>query len=254
MRLSLVTTLWRHSHPWKTRALRDEVEQCLKLITVDFGGGCSPSKALVMAELIRVYQLNITADIGVYRGRSLLPQALAHRMCGGGLVYGIDPWSAAEAHEEDLSTDVKARLDTFLATTDFDAMYRDVQALISQLELQQHCVLVRETSANAAQFFQAENVEFDLIHIDGNHDTRKVRSDVSLYLPRLRTGGFLLLDDVSWGSIRPVYQETATKLPLVFQRQDASNDYAVFWKETSLAKVQGLRCVLRFLGSRQNGA
>ena len=38
-----------------------------------------------MAELIRTFEMKLTVDIGVYRGRSLFPQALSHRECSGGI-------------------------------------------------------------------------------------------------------------------------------------------------------------------------
>jgi len=58
------------------RGLFTELEEILGEIKIDFGGGCSFEKAYVMAWLIANYQLKSTVDIGVYRGRSLFPQAL----------------------------------------------------------------------------------------------------------------------------------------------------------------------------------
>ena len=72
--------------------LRRELSHLLTKIPIDFGGGCSVRKAHVMAWLISRFQLKQSLDIGVYRGRSLLPQSLAHRLSGGGIAYGVDPW------------------------------------------------------------------------------------------------------------------------------------------------------------------
>jgi predicted O-methyltransferase YrrM len=53
---------------------------------------------------------------------------------------------------------------------------------------------------------------FDLVHIDGNHDTEVVTKDVELYLPRLNRKGFIILDDISWDSVKLTYQVLATRL------------------------------------------
>lgn len=48
---------------------------------------------------------------------------------------------------------------------------------------------------------------FDLIHIDGNHDTEYARADFNNCLPLLKTGGYLVMDDTSFTSVKPVCAE-----------------------------------------------
>jgi hypothetical protein len=230
-------------------SLRSEVAAVLALIPADFGGGCSVSKAYLMAWLIRKYDFKTTVDIGVYRGRSLFPQALAHRKATGGVVYGIDPWSALEAKEND-NPELKDAIDRFIDRTDFQSIYEEVEALNSKLCYEEHCVLLRQTSAAAASYFENANMFFDMIHVDGNHDTAKVMEDIELYLPRLKSSGFVILDDISWESVRPAYDEVFARTSLVFERIDAANDYAVFWNNTSRLGALFHRMVLRYIGSR----
>lgn len=208
--------------------LRHAVSALLAPIPLDFGGGCSASKAYVMAALIRALDMKTTLDIGVYRGRSLLPQALAHARHSGGVAYGVDPWSRAEAAEHD-NLALKDRIATFVATTDFDAIHAEVERLRHALGLGAHCTLVRATSAGAAERFRAERRTFDLIHIDGNHDTAPVLRDVEDYVPLLAAGGILVMDDVSWDSVQPACARVEARMPRLFQRIDAANDYAVYW-------------------------
>lgn len=209
------------------------ISEILEKIPADAGGGCSVSKAYVMATLIRKFDMKTTADIGVYRGRSLFPQALAHARFTGGVVYGVDPWSAEEAREEDLGFVDDARkeeLDRFIEQTDWQAIYERVEALREELGYDGHCALLRKTSAEAASYFEDEGISFDLVHVDGNHDTEKVVEDIELYMGRLRDGGFVVLDDISFKSVRPVYDELRSRTQLVYERvdQNYSNDYAVF--------------------------
>jgi hypothetical protein len=209
--------------------LRSQINELLSRVPLDFGGGCSASKAYVMATLIRELRLTASLDIGVYRGRSLLPQALAHRRYTGGIAYGVDPWSRQEALQRD-TADLRSALDRFVETTDFDAIYGDVQRLIKEAGLDANCSLVRKTSAAAAVHFRETGLTFGLIHIDGNHDTAVVVQDVRDFEPLLRPGGMLILDDVSWSSVRPAYDMIESRMRKLFQRVDAVNDYAVFWK------------------------
>jgi hypothetical protein len=232
-----------------SNALYDEVQRVLAGIPIDFGGGCSVSKAHVMAWLIHRFRLRTTLDIGVYRGRSLFPQAIAHARYSGGVVYGVDPWCAEEAREHD-HEELREELARFAETTDFEAIYQEVATFRRELDLANHCVLMRATSEQASMQFQQQAVLFDLIHIDGNHDTRVVMRDVELYRPLLAGNGFLVLDDVSWKSVRPAYWALREDVTLLLQRRDSQNDYAVFSNHGSRLDVAWLRVALAWHGRR----
>ena len=225
--------------------LRAEIAALLDQIIIDEGGGCRLSKAHLMAWLICRFHLKRTADIGVYRGRSLFPQALAHKRFTGGVVYGIDPWCAAEARQLDTPA-MRELLDRFANETDFQGIYEQIMGLMEQWEVKDHCILLRKTSVSAAGYFRKNGISLDLVHIDGNHDTRVVTKDVKLYLPLLNSGGFVVLDDVSWESVRPAYQMLTTTLQLINLQVDdnLTNDYAVFWKGDSVPIANALRLEL----------
>jgi hypothetical protein len=216
--------------------LHSQIVDLLAGIPLDFGGGCSASKAYLMASLIRELRLKTSLDIGVYRGRSLLPQALAHRRYTGGVAYGVDPWAKDDSRQSD-NPALKHDLDRFVETTDFEAIYRDVESLRKTAAVESHCALVRKTSAAAAAQFRERGMTFGLIHVDGNHDTAAVVQDVQDFVPLLQRDGILVMDDVSWDSIRPAYDMLAAIMPRLFQRIDAVNDYAVFWKTDTVPPV-----------------
>jgi SAM-dependent methyltransferase len=218
-----------------------DVEALLSRVKIDFGGGCSVTKAYLMARLIRDERLKTTLDIGVYRGRSLFPQALAHRQYTSGVVYGVDPWDAAEAVQEQAPEAIADKVKTWAAGTDLQNIYEEVVALTSTLDLGGNITLVREPSSKAIDYFRTRNILFDLVHIDGNHDTARVREDLDHYLPRLRPGGYLVLDDVSWASIRPLYQEVKSRLSHVFELVDSRNDFAIFWNSSDWLGAQQRR-------------
>ena len=227
--------------------LRRQIKDALSSIQIDFGGGSSASKGYLMAWLIRKYQITSSIDIGVYRGRSLVPQAICHREFTGGKAYGVDPWSKIEARETD-NPALRDAIDSFIDATDFTAIHADVGFLIQRLNLNKNCELLRETSSSAIRYFEREGITFGLIHIDGNHDSDRVMADVSLYLPRLNSGGFVVIDDASWDSVKPAYAAVSLRLRKVYERKDALNDYAVFWDSPSWAAAHLLNARLNFLG------
>jgi predicted O-methyltransferase YrrM len=227
--------------------LTSRIAAVLDQIPSDFGGACSVSKANLIAWLIRRYGLHTTLDIGVYRGRSLFPQALAHQQYAGGIVYGVDPWSSVEAKEND-NLALKDAIHAFVDQLDFERIYQDVMLQVERLDLKEHCIMLRQTSASAIEYFDKNGIFFDLIHVDGNHDTEKVMRDIIMYLPRLNKEGFLIMDDISWESVHNAYQTVSANLPLLFKRIDRANDYAVFWKNRSFLRPLMRRFFIQYMG------
>lgn len=200
-------------------------------VPADFGGGSGAVKALAFADLIVTQGIRDAVEIGVYRGRSLFPVAAMLKLVGGGKVIGIDPWSAAEAMQHD-EHEAGEAVREFAVAHPWEETYAGVVQAIEILELGDHCELRRLTSAAAAPGIAAASV--GLVHIDGKHDRAAVERDVELYLPKLRRGGFLVLDDASWASVRPLVEELRGRLDPVLQVFDgmplyeAGNDFIVF--------------------------
>jgi flagellin-like hook-associated protein FlgL len=184
--------------------------------------------------------LKVSADIGVYRGRSLFPQGIAHNSFTKGVVYGIDPYSDKAAIQND-RPDLKEALDAFVENTDFNELYTFVNNLIQEERLEDSCKLVRKKSIDAAIDFKKDNILFDLVHIDGNHDTSSVLNDVEFYSPLLKNKGFIVLDDISWESVKPAYDILNNQMNLIDELVDESNDFALFSKgldEDEIERVQ----------------
>jgi predicted O-methyltransferase YrrM len=115
-----------------------------------------------------------------------------------------------------------------MRTRDWDDIRRSVECAVQRLGAETHCELVRAPSVGAAARFAEGSL--DLVHVDGNHDRAAVERDVVLYTARLRGGGFLVLDDASWPTIRPVYRELEQRASRVFEIFDlpGGDDFAVF--------------------------
>lgn len=229
--------------------LYSNIQNLMDKIHVDFGGGCGVNKAFVMAWLIAFYKMKNTLDIGVYRGRSLFPQALSHKKYTQGRVFGVDPWTKDDAKENG-NPELKKMIDEFVDKTDFELIFEAVDKFNQENDLQAYCELVRMRSEDAANIFLEKGIRFDLIHVDGNHDTNYVINDINSYLPLLNKNGFIIMDDISWDSVKPALKMLENKLSAVSFRMDGENDYAVFWKNHSRAKLLFLQFVLKYFIKR----
>jgi hypothetical protein len=214
-------------------SLREELEEVSRGIPVDEGGGASLLKILVLAELIVVNELCRIVEIGVYRGRLMLP--LAHLMLrlGRGEVVGIDPYSAGAAVQREARTD-GLDLVEWPSSVDWTALHGDLIEAISQRGLGERAHLIRRRSRDAADSFVAAPI--DMLHVDGNHDREAVETDIELFMPHMADGGLLIMDDVSWPTIRPVYESlvdehelllTLTEKGVNLCAGDFANDFSV---------------------------
>jgi len=197
-----------------------------------------------MGYLIKEFKIDLSVDIGVYRGRSLFAQAVAHKKFSKGKVYGIDPYSADAALQLD-APELKGALDLFLAKTNFDDLYNDVISKIKNEGLNGNCELLRLKSDEAAHFFIKNKIELGMVHIDGNHDTNFVMNDVKNYVQLLSEKAFIVLDDVSWKSIKPAFDLLHDRMNYVGKIVNKNNDFALFSRGFEKADFQYLKTVFR---------
>tara|TARA_R110002072_G_scaffold300390_1_gene477786 strand:- start:83421 stop:84158 length:738 start_codon:yes stop_codon:yes gene_type:complete len=216
-----------------------EIGRIYAQVPQDFGGGCSIEKALAMSLLIKEFNLQNTVDIGVYRGRSLFPQAIAHKLFSNGIVYGIDPYTKEAANQSDYP-EIQKELDEFVSTTDFQKLFDDVSLIINE-NYKENCILIRKKSSDAVADFKQDSKQLDMVHIDGNHDTKFVMDDVENYLPLLSEKSFIVLDDISWKSVEPAIILLNKEMNFVTQKVDKQNDFAIFSKGLSKDEVIGLK-------------
>src|SRR6185295_12017885 len=165
--------------------LRQRLDAVVNSIPMDFGGGSGLAKALTCAALIMRHDLTSYVEIGVYRGRSLLPVAAVFEFFSRGSAVGIDPWTTSEATQQDLHLfpAAAATVNDFVAGLDWDGMFDDVTRQIADHGLGAHCRLVRARASDAAAGFEVGSV--DLLHVDGNHDEAAVLEDLDNYLPKM---------------------------------------------------------------------
>jgi hypothetical protein len=208
-------------------------------VPVDTGGGASLTKALVLGDLVVAHDLRRIVELGVYRGRLLLPLGQLLTSLGRGEATGIDPYTAENA----VQTDDHARVNGHGCAVDlrswpfeqhWEGIYAGVLDEIARAGIGDHTRVLREPSQDAAARFDPGSI--DLLHVDGNHDAAAVTADLTTYLPLIRRGGFVVLDDASWPSVSEHCRRLTAQQRLVFSLFDGDisidgvggNDFAVF--------------------------
>ena len=209
------------------KTVEEQMIQIRQEIPVDGIAGTSLVKARIMASLIISHELKRTVEIGVYRGGTLFPQAIAQKHVGG-IAIGIDPYSADEAKQLDNREFWDpVDLDSTVSNINWGSMYQDVLDTIERHDLGHCCRIMRMTSDQAANLIEPG---VDMVHIDGNHDYVKVESDIKNYVPKLRVGGFLVMDDISWRTIAPQYESLKKRMKLLHEVCNSSEAWGCLIK------------------------
>jgi hypothetical protein len=193
--------------------LRRDLERVSAGIAADEGGGASLIKVFLLAELIVAHELTRIVEIGVYRGRLFLPLGRLMTLLGRGEMVGIDPYSATAAIQRDVERE-GIDLVEWPTTIDWDGLHQEVIEAIDRWDMGTHARLIRERSEDVADRFVESPI--DLLHVDGNHDRDAVASDIERFLPHMPAGSILVMDDISWPSVKPLYDQLVEEHELLF--------------------------------------
>ncbi len=154
-------------------------------------GWCSEEKSNKMYDLIINTKPKTIVEIGVFGGKSLLPQAFALKENGMGIIHGVDSWQ-----KEDCVRGMKSELDiNWWSSIDYDKIYDGCVNGIKENNLQEYVKLHRMSSEEYSFMI---DYSIDILHIDGNHEEESSCRDVQLYFPKVVSGGYIWLDDINW--------------------------------------------------------
>lgn len=148
---------------------------------------CKPIKAHALAAAILTLRPKVVVEIGIFRGGSFIPMAMALKETGSGIAIGIDPWNAKASIEGQTGEDL-----AWWANVDHEAIYREFLGYVNHIGLYDVVQIERKRSDE----FQPHGV-IDLLHIDGNHGPQSIR-DVERYASHIRIGGLCFMDDIGW--------------------------------------------------------
>lgn len=185
-------------------------------ILVDTGGGCPWSKAKIMIDIIVERNLKTCVEIGVYRGRSFFPIVYACSLTKGSAL-GIDPFEGGDAMQDDVPSNVKTDVNKFMNNVNLPNIYKECMKRLVEAPFGSHGNIIRKKSDDAVDDVPES---LDFLHIDGNHDKVRVESDVKNYLPKLRKGGVIVLDDTNWESTEGAQESVSQQCTLLYDHYE----------------------------------
>ena len=164
---------------------------CTSLPLID--GWCSQEKALNFIDLVLEVKPQVCVEIGVFGGSSVFPVASTLKFLKQGVLFGIDPWSQAENVRHFNPLEDKAN-SLWWSKVNFDAIHASYLTMLKKNGLEDYCITLKMTSEKAA----AKIEHIDILYIDGGHSEEAFTTDVALYLPKVRPGGYIWMNDSLW--------------------------------------------------------
>lgn len=184
-----------------TATLRDMPDSSRRIIEASrtaLQGWCSTQKAVLLYSLVREHRPQVTVEIGIYGGQSIVPMAVAARDNRQGHIVGIETWTSTEAKQ--YRTNIVN--DFWWMTVDFKSLKRDFHAFLAAQDLD-YLVKVIEARSDRAHYVLDS---IDMLHIDGGHSTFGAAQDIINYVAKVKRGGIVVFDDINWRSTGPGLQ------------------------------------------------
>lgn len=171
----------------------DGLKQQVCKVLPSLEGWCTQEKALNFIDLVLEVKPEICVEIGVFGGASLFPTASALKFLGRGVVIGIDPWDKLECIHSFNPVSEAPDL-AWWGSVNLDHIFISYLNMIKRYGLLDYCITLKTTSAQAI----SELDFIDILHLDGNSSEAVFTQDVRLYLAKVRTGGYIWLNDSLW--------------------------------------------------------
>lgn len=184
-------------------------------------GWCTPEKAERLHNLIVSSNSQLTVELGVFSGRSLIAMAMGHKLKGSGMVIGVDAWAKQAALE---GTNDKAN-DDWWAAQDLRKIHQDCIKDIFKNEVDDYCSVLKMTSQTFGLLLNDNTI--DVIHADSNHSEEVTTREVELFFPKLKSGGYWIADDSNWQSVSKAISMLNERMTVIHD----GGTYTIFQKK-----------------------
>lgn len=163
----------------------------------------------------------ITVEIGVWKGMSTITLARGLRDQNiDGAVIAVDTWLGAWDHW----INPKWRADLHMRAG-FPTLQSTFMSNVIHAGLQNYIIPLPLDSVNAANVLRKLKITPNLVHIDGGHDYRAVKTDIEEWWPMISPGGMLIGDDYganAWPDVTRAFDDyfrTIGLFPMEHERQ-----------------------------------
>lgn len=173
-------------------------------------GWCTKEKALEFIDFIFENQPATWVEIGVFGGSSLFPVLSAFQFLEHGMAIAIDPWDKIECIK--YYDPIKDKTDLrWWGNLNLNQMYSSFIAMLQRHTFEPYCKVIRANSQNAANTIDW----IDVLHIDGNHCEIPSLQDAQLYLPKVKKGGYIWMNDSLWEQRQRAVEHLLTECDVV---------------------------------------
>ena len=139
-------------------------------------------------------------------------------------LFAIDAWTPEASGE---GTQDQANRDWW-DNQDYHAAMGSFLNSIENFNVVNVVTVVINRSEDCMEFIP---MHIDVLHIDGNHTPEKAVQDVELYLPRVKPGGWVIMDDSKWPSTQPAVQKLSVECNLEFEFDEGGQSFNVYRKQ-----------------------
>lgn len=123
----------------------------------------------------------VYGEVGVYHGHNLVSVEKRFARHPQSILYAIDPWMDYEEYPE-----FKGKQEINYQYTLYNIKYANIENKVR---------VIRKKSEDALPEFN-DNF-FDILYIDGSHVYEYVVKDCLLSMPKVKSGGYLIIDDTN---------------------------------------------------------
>jgi predicted O-methyltransferase YrrM len=185
------------------------------------GGWCDPEKGFEIGKLVIDNKSQRIAEVGVFEGKSTLALAYACKLNGSGTVYAIDSWKKEDCIDDEVSGNQE-----WWSKLDLDGHYEAFVGHAVRAQVVRYIQFCRMSSWDASRSLP----DMDMVHIDANHAEWPSTSDVVNWLPKLKVGGYLIMDDVNWESTQTAIRFAEKYCTLVKRYDFKESVFSIYQK------------------------
>jgi predicted O-methyltransferase YrrM len=224
------------------------LHELIKKDILDAGGRCDHLKGNIIKKYVSKLKAKLCVEIGVFKGSSLM-YFIESLIENNGKVIGIDPY-LLDSFKNDIP-DIKSKeliYDVLFTKQEIlDKIYDELYEIIQNNNLTPHVDLIRNKSENISKQFKKQSI--DIIHIDGNHDEVNVSNDIKLYLPLIKDGGVIIMDDINWIGVRNSIDKYLKNHCILLE---SYSTFAVYKKINKLSKIEQLHISPELIFFKEN--
>lgn len=147
----------------------------------------SNEKIKILMDLVFDNHPKLVVEIGSFNGGLTIPIATALKHLNYGKIFAVDAFSNSEAVKGVLENDPNYY---WWSTLNFSEVKQTLITKIHANKLQKFVTVVHSKSKDAAYKF--ENIDF--LILDGGMSEEAFNEDLKIYLPKVRSGGYLMVN------------------------------------------------------------